>query len=394
MRRFDFFLSQNHSVFSRISSLSFAVLTATSMLLGGLSATYVSGQTLAPPQIEPAVQGSLRDDLSQFTEEEKTHIRVYENCNRSVVNITTKLVTRDAFFMTDEVAEGAGSGSVLDKDGHILTNFHVIENSNQIRVTLYDGRSYAAEVVGADPPNDIAVLKIVAPPSSLIPLPMGDSSKLKVGQRAYAIGNPFGLERTMTVGVVSSLNRSLNARGTERKMKSIIQIDAALNRGNSGGPLINSRSELIGMNTAIASRVGENTGVGFAIPINTIKRVVPQLIENGKVVRADIGILRTWNAPDGLGIAVLEPNGPAEKAGLQAIRVIVKRERQGPFIVQRQEIDPDHSDRVIAIDGKLVETVDDLLSHVESKTPGDKVTLTILRNGREMEVAVTLGVEE
>ena len=215
-------------------------------------------------------------DTDGFSAEEKVNISVYETVNRGVVNITTRMARQDSFFFFESQApEGAGSGSVLDKKGHILTNFHVIEDAKSARVTLFNNESFPAQPVGADPDNDIAVLKIDAPPEMLFPIELGDSSGLRVGQKIFAIGNPFGLERTMTVGIVSSLNRQIPSRN-RREMKSIIQIDAALNSGNSGGPLLDSRSQLVGMNTAILSPsgAGENTGVGFAIPEATIRRVL------------------------------------------------------------------------------------------------------------------------
>ncbi|HAN98926.1 MAG TPA: serine protease [Planctomycetaceae bacterium] len=365
-------------------------------LFGGLATLMLSGTafaqvgTVGPPAT--AVRRSDQD-LARFSPEERTAIRVYERVNRSVVNISTRSLPRDAFLVFDQAVEGAGSGSVLDLQGHILTNHHVINGADEIRVTLYDGSSFPAAVVGSDPPNDIAVLKIDAPETSLIPVAAGESSDLRVGQRIYAIGNPFGLERTMTEGIISSLNRTLPVRGTERTMKSIIQIDAALNRGNSGGPLIDSRGEVVGMNTAIASSVGENSGVGFAIPISTIRRVVPQLIERGKVVRADLGIERTWSAPDGLGIAILVPGGAAEKAGLRGVRVVVRQRRQGPFIYQTPVLDFDSADRILAIDGRRVANFDELLTAVESHQPGEEAVVTILREGAALDVPITLGQE-
>ena len=334
-----------------------------------------------------------QDDLSQFAPEERTAIRVYEATNRSVVNISTRSLPRDAFMVFDQVVEGAGSGSILDPQGHILTNHHVIAGSEEVRVTLFNGEGYPARIVGSDPANDIAVLKIEAPVSSLFPINLGESSRLRVGQKVYAIGNPFGLERTMTEGIISSVNRTLPAKGTERTMKSIIPVDAALNPGNSGGPLIDSRGEVIGMNTAIASRVGENTGVGFAIPANTIRRVVPQLIEHGKVVRADLGIERTWSAPEGLGVAILIPGGAAEMAGLRGVRVVIQQRRQGPFVYQSRALDFDYADRILAVDGQRVSNFDELLTVVEARNPGDTVELSIVREGRQIIVPVELGVE-
>jgi S1-C subfamily serine protease len=227
----------------------------------------------------------------------------------------------------------------------------------------------------------------------LFPVLLGDSTRLRVGQKIYAIGNPFGLERTMTVGIISSLNRSLPAR-SGRTMKSIIQIDAALNRGNSGGPLLNSRGELVGMNTAIASSTGENTGVGFAIPVATIVRVVPQLIENGRVIRPDIGIMRVYQTESGLVIATLTPGGPAERAGLRGFRVVRNQRRNGGFLVEETRVDRSYADTIVAIDGKRVTSADEFLTIIEAKKPGDEVVVSVVREGRETEISVTLGAGE
>jgi len=326
-----------------------------------------------------------------LTAEERVNIAVYERVNRGVVNITTRTVRPDLFFLTEVVpAEGAGSGSVLDKQGHILTNHHVIVDAQRTQVTLFDGQSYEAELIGEDAVNDIAVLKIDADPDTLFPIPLGDSSGLRVGQKVYAVGNPFGLERTLTIGIVSSLNRTLPSH-SGRTMKSIIQIDAALNRGNSGGPLIDSRAKLIGMNTAIASSTGQNTGIGFAIPVNTVGRVVPQLIENGRVVRPDMGIAKVYLTDRGLLIAVLVNGGPAEQAGLRGFRVVRQKRRRGPFITTDVYIDRSSADLIIAVDGQEVHTADDLLSIVEQKRPSDRVTVTVIREGRQAETVVVLG---
>jgi len=333
-----------------------------------------------------------RPDLDDYTPEERVYIEVYEQVNRSVVNITTKAVKAE-FFFAETPVEGAGSGSIIDPRGHILTNYHVIEGAQQIRATLFNGETYDATLVGQDPVNDIAVIKITAPEDQLFPVRWGDSSRLRVGQRVIAIGNPFGLERTMTLGIVSSLNRSLPSRGG-RSLKSIIQIDAALNRGNSGGPLLDSRGRLIGMNTAIASSTGENTGVGFAIPVNTLARVVPQLIQNGRIVRPDLGITRVLETERGLVVVTLAPNGPAERAGLQGFRVVKTQKRRGPFVVEEQKLDRSQADLLVGAEGKRIKTADDLLSIVEAKRPGDTIELAIVRNGQEGIVAVTLAASD
>jgi len=301
---------------------TYVVAGLVAAVLGAGVALLVTSRTVEPrvaAQEQPLPQQPLPPEAElarqdEYTPEERVNINVYEKVNRSVVNITTRIPRAELFFAM-EPAEGAGSGSVLDPDGHILTNYHVIEGAQEVRVTLFNGESYDAGLMGADPVFDIAVLRINAPRQILFPVDFGDSSVLKVGQKVFAIGNPFGLERTMTVGIISSLNRSLPAR-SGRTMKSIIQIDAALNQGNSGGPLLDSHGRLIGMNTAIASPTGANTGVGFAIPINNIRRVVPQLIEKGRVVRPDIGITRVYQTEQGLVIATMAEGGPAERARL------------------------------------------------------------------------------
>jgi S1-C subfamily serine protease len=324
-----------------------------------------------------------------LTPEERVSVAVYENCNRGVVNINTKVVRNDTFSLFEVPSEGAGSGSVLDVQGHILTNFHVIDSAREIQVTLYDGKSYEGRLVGKDESNDVAVLKIDAPVQSLHPLIPGDSQHLKVGQRVYAIGNPFGLERTLTTGIVSSLERTLPARN-RRTIKSIIQIDAAINPGNSGGPLLDSHGRLIGMNTAIASSTGQSAGVGFAIPIANIVRIVPQLIERGHVIRADAGVARVLQTEKGLLIVTMTTGGPAELAGLRGFRVVKQKKRQGPFTYETQTIDRSSADLIIAVDHQPAIKATDFLNLIEVKRPGDEAVITVVREGRETDVRVRL----
>ncbi len=354
-----------------------------------------AGAPTAPPGGSRAERpegnpGTPADRFAELSPEERIAVTVYENCNRSVVNINTKTVQTDFFMFLEIPSEGEGSGCVLDRQGHILTNFHVIDGAREIRVTLFDGKTYDARVVGVDPATDTAVLKIDAPAESLYPVVFGNSANLLVGQRVFAIGNPFGLERTLTTGVISSLNRALPARRAGRQIKSIIQIDAAINPGSSGGPLLDSRGRMIGMNTAIASRTGESAGVGFAIPVNTIARVVPQLIQNGRVRRPDSGIARVYQTEQGLLIASLVPNGAAEKAGLRGFKVIRQRKKQGPFVYESQTIDRSAADLIVAVDGQPVKTADDFLSIIDGKNPGDRVVLTIVREGQTRQVPLVL----
>lgn len=351
---------------------------------------------------QPAVAGTRTPVLPRganipndrfFTPEEAVNIAVWDKCNRSVVNINTVANRIDYFFLSSVPEEGSGSGWVLDQRGYIVTNYHVVAGSDVIEVTLFNGQTFPASLVGSDPQNDIAVVKIDAPVDMLVPAQLGESSNLRVGQRVYAIGNPFGLERTMTVGIVSSLDRTMRSK-TRRLMKNIIQIDAALNQGNSGGPLLDNQGTVIGMNTAIATLTGENTGVGFAVPVNTIRRVVPQLIQFGKVQRATLGIDMFWQAENGLGIARVIPDGPADRAGLKGIRV---RREVRPYrgaLVQIERLDREAADRITAIDGKAIANTDDLQEILDDRKPGELVNLTVVRRGRVLTVPITLGLEQ
>lgn len=362
---------------------------------------------IAPPQIPvannlppvgPPASGlpttgiTFPDGFVAMTTEEAINVAVYDQANKSVVNISTRSVRPEAFLMYSEI-EGNGSGSVIDKQGRILTNYHVIDGARDINVTLFNGDSYPAELVGQDPDNDVAVVQITAPESVLFPLPLGDSSNLRVGQHIIAIGNPFGLERTMSTGIISSLNRQITSK-TQRTIRSIIQIDAALNQGNSGGPLLNSRGELIGMNTAIATRSGDNAGIGFAIPVNTIRRVVPQLIASGRVARPTIGIRQVFETEKGLLIVNLTPKGPAEQAGLRGSRVEHRKVRRGVLVFDQDVVDHSQSDLIVGIDGQKVKQSDDLLSVIETKKSGDQVVLTVVRGGQTIQVPVVLGNSE
>jgi S1-C subfamily serine protease len=321
-----------------------------------------------------------------LTPDEAASVYIYERNTKSVANITTRSVRSDGFFLFDESSKGTGSGSVLDKQGHVLTNYHVIEDAREVKVTLYDGKTYDARLVGADPINDTAVLRVTAPLDVLHPIAIGDSANLRVGMQVYAIGNPFGLERTMSKGIISSLNRSLQVTAS-RSIKSMIQIDAAINPGNSGGPLLDSHGRLIGMNTAIASRTGQSSGVGFAIPVNLISRVVPQLIRHGRVIRPEIGIQRVYETEAGLLITRLTPNGPADQAGLKGPQVV--RQRRAGWMFER--VDRSAADLIIAVDEVKTATVDDFLSRIEEKQPGDTVVVTVIRAGEKVNVTVQLG---
>src|SRR3954468_16047092 len=379
------------------------VCCAISALMGGAIAGWLieTRTDLLPPALAqalgsparpttPLASAALAPNLS-LRPAELTKIRVYDGANRGVVNVLTKMVSHDRFFMLPSPAEGAGSGSVLDKQGHILTNYHVVEDANKVWVTLPGGKDpFEGEIVGEDPDNDVAVLKINAPPEELFPVPIGASENLRVGQRVYTLGNPFGLEGTLTTGIISNLNRTLPSRNG-RDMKSIIQTDAAMNPGNSGGPLLDTGGRMIGMNVAIATKTGQSAGLGFAIPINRIRQIVPQLIEHGKVVRADIGIVAVKEMDKGLQIVELNKGGPAERAGLQGWKAVRKRVTRGPLSYDVERHDPSNADIIVAINGQSVDTASAFVDKMEEHQPGEQVVLTVIRQGRQIQVPVTLG---
>jgi S1-C subfamily serine protease len=378
------------------------VCCTVSAILSGLVVAWLTEDEFSWPITPPAAS---TDDLSAsttlvanssttlkpgLTPEELTNVRVYEGANRGVVNVDTRTVSYDRFFMLPSEGEGAGSGSVIDKRGHILTNFHVVENASEIQVTLPNGKPYEAEIVGADPDQDIAVLKIDAPTSELFPVPVGTSDGLQVGQRVYTLGNPFGLEGTLTTGIISNLNRTLPSR-TGREMKAIIQTDAAMNPGNSGGPLLDTSGRMIGMNVAIATKTGQSAGLGFAIPINRIRKIVPELIEHGRVVRADIGIVRVMEMNPGLRIVELNRGGPADRAGLRGPEKVRRNVRRGPLVYTVEQFDRSAADIIVALDGEPVETASAFLEKIEEHRPGDTIVLTVLRGGERVDVSVELG---
>ena len=328
-----------------------------------------------------------------FSPEEQTNIQVYQDTKRSVVNVDTSTVVNLRWLGRSEEKTGSGSGWVLDKTGHIVTNHHVIAGSDIVTVTFDEGEAVPAEVIGSDPRNDIAVLKVNVDANRLFPVTIGDSKTLQVGQKIFAIGNPFGLERTMTTGIVSSLDRSLKSKSGQQ-MRNVIQIDAALNQGNSGGPLLDSQGHLVGMNTAIASMTGENTGVGFAVPAKNILRVVPQLLKYSRFRSAWLGVDYFWKSDQGIGIAKVTPGGPADKAGLKGLKAErqVVRFGNGQTAVVPKWI-KESADVILQIDNVEIETLDDFQAVVESKDPGDSVTLKILRDDRVESMTITLGEE-
>lgn len=355
-----------------------AVALIASGLTWWVARVHPAGLTVAPPDAAGAP--------INLTSEEQISVGVYQNVNRSVVNITTRSVASDDFGLFSETREGTGSGSVLDKNGNVVTNYHVVEGARQITVTLYDGSLHDAQLVGVDPNNDLAVVRIDAPEKKLFPIVWGDSNRLLVGMRVYAIGNPFGFDRTLTTGIVSSLNRTMRTEN-HRLIKGVIQTDAAINPGNSGGPLLNREGQMIGITTAIIGRAGQSAGIGLAIPSNTARRIVEELIKSGRVSHGDSGIISVYQTDRGLQVARLDPDGPAAKAGLRGPEL--RRTQRGGLGFN--SLDRSKADLIVAIDGQPVRTLDDLLGAIDSKHPGDKVTFHIIRGGNEMDVPVELG---
>jgi S1-C subfamily serine protease len=322
---------------------------------------------------------------------ETENVRIYRQASPSVANIVTRTVEYD-FFYNPVPVEGAGSGFVIDTDGHILTNYHVVQGAQIIEVTLGDLTRYKAKLIGADTRNDIALIQIDTKGKKLTPLPLGDSRNLLVGQRALAIGNPFGFSSTLTTGIVSALGRTVQTSDTTF-IDEAIQTDTSINRGNSGGPLLDSHGQVIGINSAIYSPSGSAAGIGFAIPINTGRRVAEDLIKYGRVRRATLGAEGRALWPElaqALGLSVdqgilierVEPGGPAAQAGIRG------GDRPGRQGLQQLRVG---GDVLIAIDGKAVTSQMDLNLMLNRSWPGNTVTLTVIRNGQKMTVPVKLG---
>jgi len=328
----------------------------------------------APRQITPRGKLSVEESLT---------IALFRKASPSVVNITTLTVRPDFLSLNLlEIPEGTGSGFVWDNAGHIVTNFHVIQNADSAQVTLADQSTLRARRIGVSPDKDLAVLQIDVPKRRLRPISIGSSNDLRVGQKVYAIGNPFGLDQTLTTGVISALGREIESV-TRRPLRGVIQTDAAINPGNSGGPLLDSAGRLIGVNTQIFSPSGASVGIGFAIPVDTVNRVVPQLIRYGKIIRPGLGVKvagdqlsREWGLP---GVLVLEvvPGKAAAKAGIRPTR----RDLTGQWVV---------GDVIIAMDGKQIDSVNNLYLALEQYKIGETVTLTVLREGKRHEVKVIL----
>ncbi|MDG1234403.1 MAG: trypsin-like peptidase domain-containing protein [Pseudomonadales bacterium] len=321
----------------------------------------------------PTASATAETTPAFLTNDEQNNISVFKSASPSVVFVTNTQLRRQRFSLNVmEIPRGSGTGFIWDESGLIVTNFHVVQGANKITIELQSNKSYQATVVGSAPEKDIALLKIDAPNEDLQPLPLGDSSSLAVGRKVLAIGNPFALDTTLTVGVVSALNREIKSI-TNRTIKNVIQTDAAINPGNSGGPLLNSNGQLVGVNTAIYSPTGASAGIGFAIPVNAVKVIIPQLIEHGKLIRPVLGIeplTDYWTRRlrvKGVAILSVREGLPAANAGMVGVR----EDRRGKIHL---------GDVIIAINGQNVINEDSLLNQLEQFSPGETVKITTLKD--------------
>ena len=314
---------------------------------------------------------------------EQSVVDRFKEARSSVVYLTSLAYQQDFFSLdVQTVPTGTGSGFIWDAQGHVVTNYHVIEDAQEVEVALADGTRHKAKLVGVAPEKDLAVLQIQTKGLQLRPIPIGSSADLQVGQSVMAIGNPFGLDQTLTLGVVSALGREIQS-ATRRRISGVIQTDAAINPGNSGGPLLDSAGRLIGVNTAIQSTSGSSAGIGFAVPVDTVNRIVPQLISRGQSVRGDLGfdpIPDTWAAdvkvPKGIIVGRVRPGGPADRAGLKGLT----RQGRGWLL----------GDVVLGVNGQPVKDMDKLLDLVETEPAGSAVTLDVYRQGQRIKLTMPL----
>jgi S1-C subfamily serine protease len=347
-------------------------------------------------QQSPPLPGLSLTDLAPYSEDERQNISIYEQYNSGVVNITTEVVAINWFLEPVPQDGGSGSGSIIDTKGYVLTNNHVIQNAYKVYINLADGSQFEGTVVGTDPENDIAVLKFEPSPDlELQTIPFGSSDNLKVGQKVLAIGNPFAFERTLTVGIVSGLGRPIQT-SRQNIIRDMIQTDASINPGNSGGPLLDTQGRMIGINTMIYSPSGGSVGIGFAIPVNTAKRVVAELIQYGRVRRGRLDATVVQLFPDlvryaglpvnqGLLVSRTRRGGLAERGGL----------RQGAEAVRYRSSDISlGGDIIVAVDGMNTNTYADLFSALEDNKPGERVKVDIIRNGRPQTLEITLADRE
>ena len=341
--------------------------------------SWVGSAVLTDPRAAPR-QITARNDLAP---QEKSTIALFRQASPSVVHITAIAVQRDLFTLKPyQIPEGTGSGFIWDTGGNVITNFHVIQNADAAQVTLADQSNWKAKLVGAAPDKDLAVLKIDAPANRLPAIPVGTSKDLQVGQSVFAIGNPFGLDQSLTTGVISALGREIESV-TRRPIQGVIQTDAAINPGNSGGPLLDSAGRLIGVNTAIYSPSGASAGIGFAIPVDTVNRIVPEVIRYDKVTRPGIGIqiaedqIAERLGVNGVLVVDIVAGSAAAKAGLRPTR----REASGRVRL---------GDVITAVNGQKVESPNELFLILEKYKVGDAVNVTLLRDGKSVQIKMTL----
>jgi S1-C subfamily serine protease len=356
-------------------------LLAVAVLLGLLAGQWFFGRggRREPPAAAAPRPVAARGDLSQ---EERATVELFKTASPSVVYITSLARRSVGWFDVMEVPQGTGSGFVWDQGGHIVTNFHVIQDAQATKVTFSGQSTYRATLVGVAPEKDLAVLRISAPREKLVPILVGTSGNLQVGQRVFAIGNPFGLDQTLTTGIVSALGRSIQS-ATDRPIEGVIQTDAAINPGNSGGPLLDSAGRLVGVNAAIASPSGGSAGIGFAVPVDTVNLVVPQLIRYGRMVRPQLGVVLADDSitrrlgVEGALVLRVEPGSGAAGAGLRGTR----RTEDGDLLL---------GDVIQSFGGRAVSSGSDLLTSLEERKAGETVSIRYLRDGRTGESRVTL----
>ena len=362
-------------------------------ILSGLFATLaVFGFQRAARHFQPTSSALSIAEPAHITDpslatDEQNNIEVYKSISPGVVNISSTAMVRGFFGLMVEPQEGTCSGSIIDDQGDIVTNYHCIESAQKLSVSLGGGKKYAARIIGGDPDTDLAVIRLAeAPRETLTVVPLGDSDRLNVGQKVLAIGNPFGLDRTLTTGVISGLERPIRAQNG-RPIEGAIQTDASINPGNSGGPLLDSHGRMIGINSQILSPSGASAGVGFAIPVNIAKRIVPQLVRNGEVRRPKLGISTRdvdtlanqvrMPVSDGVLIMEVQPGGAAANAGLRGL-------------VQTDEGDIELGDIIVGIDGQKIAGSDDLYHALDKHEVGDTIDVEVVRNGRRMNLPVRL----
>jgi len=373
----------------RLSGRQILVIALGSALF---AAAAVAGFQQLSGRFQPFGSASIATPASvtdpSLATDEQNNIEVYKAASPGVVYIQSTTMVTDFFGMFSRPVEGAGSGSIIDEQGDILTNYHVIANSEKLTVSFGSGKNYPAKVIGRDPDTDLAVIRLLETPKEVMTIvPMGDSDKLVVGQKVLAIGNPFGLDRTLTTGVISGLQRPIRAQNG-RQIEGAIQTDASINPGNSGGPLLDSHGRMIGINSQIESPSGASAGVGFAIPVNIAKRIVPQLIRDGSIRRPKLGIVprdveslgKQVRLPVTEGVLVwsVQPGSGAANAGLRGL-------------VQTEDGDVELGDIIVAVNGEKVGNNDDLLKVLDKYKVGDTVKVDIFRRGSRMTVSVQLG---